>query len=115
MAGETKSNGQKDYLDRFYTPKEIVEKCLSVINLKEYDCIIEPSAGNGSFSNLIDGCFSYDIAPASEDIIQADWLKLDKSIDCNDEQLLNILIMSVTLLVSKPVDKLQYIKLVLYL
>ena len=80
MAGETKSNGQKDYLDRFYTPKEIVEKCLSVINLKEYDCIIEPSAGNGSFSNLIDGCFSYDIAPASEDIIQADWLKLDKSI-----------------------------------
>ena len=50
------------------------------LNLTEYDCIIEPSAGNGSFSHKINKCFAYDIEPASEDIIKQDWFKLDKNI-----------------------------------
>ena len=58
MSKETKSNGQKDELDRFYTLEPIVNKCLNLLSLEQYDCIIEPSAGNGSFSNKIKGCFA---------------------------------------------------------
>ena len=49
MGRETKSNGQKDIFDRFYTTPAIVEKCLSLIDFTKYDYIIEPSAGTGSF------------------------------------------------------------------
>lgn len=79
MPKETKSNGQKDYLDRFYTPEEIVKKCLNLLNLDDYDCIIEPSAGCGSFSEHLPNCKSYDIAPENDNIIKADWLTLDKN------------------------------------
>lgn len=79
MPRETKSNGQKDVLDRFYTPEDIVLDCLANLDLNSYDCIIEPSAGTGNFSKHLPNVFSYDIAPASDNIIQADWFKLDKS------------------------------------
>lgn len=79
MPRETKSNGQKDPLDRFYTPENVVLTCLKNIDLTEYDCIIEPSAGTGSFSKYLPNVFSYDIAPAAENIIQADWFTLDKT------------------------------------
>lgn len=49
MGQETKSNGQKDIFDRFYTTSTTVEKCLSIIDFNKYDYIIEPSAGSGSF------------------------------------------------------------------
>lgn len=80
MAGETKSNGRKDFLDRFYTPMPIIEKCLTLLNLDEYDCIIEPSAGTGNFVDRLPICYAYDIAPEREDIIKQDWFKLDKNI-----------------------------------
>lgn len=76
---ETKSLGRKDVLDRFYTKTEIVELCLKEIDLTQYEMIIEPSAGNGAFSTRINNCLSYDIAPAHDTILQADWLKLDKT------------------------------------
>lgn len=79
MPRETKSNGQKDPLDRFYTPENIVQKCLSLLDLSKFDCIIEPSAGTGNFSKRLPGCFSFDIAPEQDYIVQADWLKLDKT------------------------------------
>lgn len=79
MPRETKSNGQKDVLDRFYTPIESVEKCLQLIDLTKFDCVIEPSAGTGNFSSAIPGCYAYDIAPNAEGIEQADWFKLDKN------------------------------------
>lgn len=79
MPGETKSNGQKDSLDRFYTPTEITKQCLSLLDLTEYDCIIEPSAGAGAFSSQIPNCFAYDVQPGGAQIEQADWLKLDKN------------------------------------
>lgn len=49
MGKETKSNGQKDIFDRFYTTPATVEKCLNLIDFAKYDYIIEPSAGTGSF------------------------------------------------------------------
>ena len=89
MSGETKSLGRKDKLDRFYTPSNIVNQCLQLLNLNEYDCIIEPSAGMGSFSEKIPNCISYDIAPEKDYIIQQDWFTLDKT---NFKQYNNILV-----------------------
>ena len=64
-------------LDKFYTPISIAKKCISQINLNEYDTIIEPSAGNGSFSNLLN-CIAYDIEPESEKIIKQDFFTISK-------------------------------------
>lgn len=91
MPRETKSNGQKDSLDRFYTQTEIVKKCLQLINFNNYDCIIEPSAGTGSFLKSFPKntpSFGYDIAPEGEGIEKADWLTLDKSIFSNYNSIL---------------------------
>ena len=76
----TKSKGQKDKLDRFYTSEDIAKYCLSLLQLKDFDCVIEPSAGSGSFSKLIDGCFAYDIDPKDTSIKKQDWFLLDKDI-----------------------------------
>lgn len=76
---ETKSNGQKDPLDRFYTPDEIVQSCLALLDLTKYDCIIEPSAGMGNFSKYLPNCYAYDICPMDKAIITANWLDLDKA------------------------------------
>lgn len=73
MAKTTKSLGQKETLDKFYTKESIAIYCLSKINLNEYDLVIEPSAGNGSFSNLIPNCKAYDIDPGNDKIIKQDW------------------------------------------
>ena len=40
-------------LDKFYTKKDVVLKCIKYINFSLYDFVIEPSAGNGSFYNQI--------------------------------------------------------------
>ena len=69
-------------LDKFYTPTETAKKCvdlmLNVVTSRffvtEY---LEPSAGSGNFSNLIERCIAYDIKPTAENIIEADFLKLD--------------------------------------
>lgn len=79
MPKETKSNGQKDTLDRFYTPETTVQQCLNLLNLDAYDLIIEPSAGTGNFSKYLPNCQAFDISPVGENIIQADWLTLDKT------------------------------------
>ena len=82
MGKETKSNGQKDIFDRFYTTPDIVEKCLNLINFDDYDCIIEPSAGTGSFvKQFPNGItqYNFDLNPAGENIVEADWFKVDKS------------------------------------
>ncbi len=48
---------KRDTIDKFYTKKEIVDKCIK--SIKKYidfdnnDLIIEPSAGNGSFIEKI--------------------------------------------------------------
>lgn len=49
----TKSLGQKNSLDKFYTKTQIAKDCINKLNLNDFNFIIEPSAGNGSFSSLI--------------------------------------------------------------
>ena len=75
--GITKSGKQKDKLDRFYTNSKVAEECLDFlkryINFNNFDFIIEPSAGNGSFSNQIDGCLSFDISPQDNNIVEQDF------------------------------------------
>lgn len=73
MKGATKSLGQKHSLDKFYTKPEIAKECLELIDLDKYNLIIEPSAGNGSFSNLIPNCLAMDIEPENNKILKQDF------------------------------------------
>lgn len=67
-------------LDKYYTDPKIaklcIDKTIEIIGKENITYIIEPSAGNGSFSSQIN-CDAYDIQPESDNIIQADYLKLD--------------------------------------
>ena len=47
------TNRLKQNLDQFYTKKEIVQRCLKIIDLTVYDKVIEPSAGNGAFFDFL--------------------------------------------------------------
>jgi hypothetical protein len=62
-------------LDKFYTKPDIVRNCLSSIDWKRWDFVIEPSAGNGSF--LVEIPVSHkiglDIEPENDDIIKCDF------------------------------------------
>lgn len=72
------SNRLKD--DKYYTSAELANYCIDqvykIVGKENIDEIIEPSAGNGSFSNQIKGCIAYDIDPEHESIVQQDYLKL---------------------------------------
>lgn len=77
MKGTTKSLGQKDKNDKFYTKNEVVDYCLSFIETDKYNKIIEPSAGNGAFLKKLPGAIGYDIEPATDNIIKQDFLLLE--------------------------------------
>lgn len=63
--------------DKFYTKHDVAKSLINVIDLKKYDHIIEPSAGNGSFFAQInhDSKIGLDIFPESDDILKCDWFK----------------------------------------
>lgn len=67
--------------DKYYTPiklaKYCIDKTFEIVGKENITEIIEPSAGNGSFSNQIEKCISYDIEPEHETIIEQDFLKLN--------------------------------------
>ena len=48
---------KRDTIDKFYTKEDVVRKCINLIKahivINSNDLIIEPSAGNGSFINII--------------------------------------------------------------
>lgn len=71
-------------LDKFYTEKDVVLKCLDVVKpyLKDIDLVVEPSAGSGVFVEAIKDRLNlkvkaYDIAPEHFDIEEQDYLELD--------------------------------------
>ena len=51
-------SGNTNGLDQFYTNKDIAISCFKTlsqqVDLDDYDHILEPSAGNGSFYLLLD-------------------------------------------------------------
>ena len=77
-------------LDKFYTNKDIVGVCYDAIKthlgIDKKELIIEPSAGNGAFINIIKKLSNnyrfYDIKPENEEIIKKDFLDLTFE-DCN--------------------------------
>ena len=67
--------------DKFYTPaelsKELINLTFKIIGKQNITEIIEPAAGNGSFSNQIENCIAYDIEPEANNIIKQDFLQLN--------------------------------------
>ena len=63
--------------DKYYTPKDLakrlIDKTFEIIGKENITEIIEPSAGNGSFSSQMD-CIAYDIKPEAPGIIKQDYL-----------------------------------------
>ena len=83
----------RDTIDKFYTKKNIASLCIDHVNknlnISNDSIIIEPSAGNGSFSNILNKFYknviSYDIEPDINEnndisIIKQDYLEINLSI-----------------------------------
>jgi predicted RNA methylase len=78
-------NSNKLELDQYYTPKEVMEHCVNktmeVLEGKncKIDCFLEPSAGQGVFSDYLHTIgkevLSLDIEPKGKNIIEADFLE----------------------------------------
>ena len=78
-------NSNKLELDQYYTPKEVMEYCVNkTIEVLEgknckIDCFLEPSAGQGIFSDYLytigKEVLALDIEPKAENIIEADFLE----------------------------------------
>lgn len=72
-------------LEKFFTNPDIAKLCVSLwqknLNILKTDTIVEPSAGNGSFSNLLKNYYknfiAYDIQPECSKIIKQDFLSLN--------------------------------------
>jgi len=64
------------YYDQYYCKPEIATFLIGLLDLSEYDHIIEPCAGDGAFSLQIPGCEAYDIDPHHESIIKKDFWEL---------------------------------------
>jgi len=77
MYKPTSSNLEKDKFDRFYTKPSVVDKLLKEVAIEDYDVVVEPSAGTGSWSSKIEDCVAIDIAPEHPDIEKGDFLKDD--------------------------------------
>ena len=83
---EVRNNG----LDKFYTMPSVSKNCIlsldNKMSIDSFDCIVEPSAGNGSFSlelnKLHRNVISLDIEPENESIKKQDFF--DFSIDRDD-------------------------------
>ena len=75
----------KSNFDKFYTKNNIVNLCYNEIkeklNINSNDLVIEPSAGNGAFINILKSLSNnnifIDIKPEHDDIIESDFLKHD--------------------------------------
>ncbi len=69
--------------DMYYTPYELATYCINktfqIIGRDFITEIVEPSAGNGSFSSQINNCIAYDINPIGKSIIKQDFLTLNLS------------------------------------
>jgi len=72
---------REEGLDKFYTlplySKKCIDKVVELYNILDWDLIIEPSAGNGSFLNQIpsNNKIGIDIAPGQSDIIKQDFFE----------------------------------------
>lgn len=90
---------KRDTTDKFYTDTNIAQSCIDYFekyaNPEKKDTIIEPSAGNGSFSNILnekyDNVSAYDILPENENITKQDYLKLNTNDYKKNEKKIHII------------------------
>ena len=71
---------KKDYgLYQFYTNSDIAKECIDTIDVSKYDIVVEPSAGTGTFYNLIEhpNKIGIDIEPKCNGVIKQDFLEWD--------------------------------------
>jgi len=74
-------------LDQFYTLPEIALECYEKlkkhVNIDDFDHIVEPSAGTGSFFYLLDEGrrLGFDIDPKCENVKKMDYLKFKPDIE----------------------------------
>ena len=66
--------------EKFYTKKSVVSSVIKELDLNEYDLVVEPSAGSGSFSSLIEAILkegkelvALDIEPENDKIKKQDF------------------------------------------
>lgn len=69
------ARNKKHINDKFYTNIDAVKNLLKLIDISQYDLIIEPSAGDGAFSNQIPNIVALDIDPEHDSIIKMDWFE----------------------------------------
>lgn len=62
-------------LEQFYTHPDIAKSCLALIPKSDNYVWVEPSAGTGSFSSLVENCIAMDIDPKDEKILKQDFLE----------------------------------------
>ena len=78
-----KYKNQSRIMDKFYTKQEVVKRCLDELNKLPYtyDCVIEPSAGDGAFYKNIehDTKIGIDIDPQHDEIIKGNWFNYNIS------------------------------------
>jgi len=92
---KNKIGKKRNIIDQFYTIQSVSENCINqfieTINSNDNDILIEPSAGDGSFSNLLmekyENVYSYDIDPKQNYIVEQDFFELDitKFINCDNK------------------------------
>jgi len=74
---EKNKYSDKIKLDKFYTKHSVALECISNLDLNAYDCVIEPSAGSGSFFNQINhkNKIGLDLEPENSSIKKQDWFE----------------------------------------
>lgn len=75
-----KKTSKRKELDKFYThpdiAKKFVEEINKLINLDDYDLVIEPSAGSGNFLKFLPvNTLALDLEPEAANIIKQDFFK----------------------------------------
>lgn len=88
--GTTKSGGQKDVLDKFYTKPEVASLYITKADIESYGTIIEPSAGSGAFSSQIPDCVALDLKPEGTGIREQDWLQYEHPLEPDKGKILVI-------------------------
>lgn len=67
-------------MDQFYTKPDVAQQCYQILeqelNIDDYDVLLEPSAGTGSFYNLLkqDKRIGIDLEPKCKGVAKADFL-----------------------------------------
>ena len=82
MASTHPALKQSNLLDQFYTNCDVAKTCLDMLSFAEYDLVLEPSAGDGAFFNLLpkEKRRGVDLAPAHAEILKQDFFDFEPDI-----------------------------------